>query len=81
MTQFASTSYRFSRLMEGDILDEISDMINAPSPPSFPKEDQKEVLDSPSEKSVPDLSILSDKEDEKSIEDEGYELWKIFTNF
>ena len=70
-SQFASTSYRFSRLMEGDILDEICDLINTPIPPSFPKEDQKEILDSPGDKSIPDLSVLSDKDDEKSTEDEG----------
>ncbi|KAI6656885.1 Microtubule-associated serine/threonine-protein kinase 3-like [Oopsacas minuta] len=70
-TRFATTSIRFSRLLENEDLDEYGDLTIAPCPPSYPKQESKGLIDSPSEKSLPDLMILSDKDDEKSTEDEG----------
>lgn len=69
-TQFTTTSARYSKLLEGEDIVDFGDLTITPSLPDYPKQESKEFTDSPSEKSIPDLLILSDKEDEKSNEDE-----------
>ena len=79
-TQFATCSIRFSRLLEGEDLESFCDLTVTSSPPSYPKEDAKQQIESPIDKSIPDLMAQSDKEEDKLTDhEEGYWIYHLYT--